>query len=147
MCAVYQRDKKTQAWKIRFHQNSGMKVPFVRGSGGMVSTAGDYAKFAQMFLNQGRYNGKRYLSKQSVSQMTSPQTISAYTAEEAKKRDSFYGFGWSVNTDGVFSHGGSEGTFSWIDPNRNLFGLIFTQSPGGNIPRKKFIDLINAACE
>lgn len=147
MCNVYERDKKTQEWKIRFHQNSGMKVPFVRGSGGMVSTAGDYAKFAQMFLNKGKYNGKRHLSKHSVSQMTSPQTMSAYTSEAAKQRASFYGFGWNVNTDGVFSHGGSEGTFAWIDPNRNLIGLIFTQSPGGKIPRKDFIELVNAACE
>ncbi len=37
------------------------QMPFVRASGGMISTAWDYAIFCQMFLNGGVYGGKRIL--------------------------------------------------------------------------------------
>jgi CubicO group peptidase (beta-lactamase class C family) len=149
MSVVYERNPadKDADWKIRFRQDSPLKVPFVRGSGGMISTAADFAAFCQMFLNEGTYNGKRLLAAELVRQATSPQTRSAYGAAELEKRTSFYGFGWNVHLNGVYSHGGSDGTFVWVDPQRRIVGLILTQSPGGKIPRKEFIELVNAACD
>ena len=41
------------------------------GGGGMVSTAGDYLKFAQMLLNGGELDGVRILGQETVKQMTS----------------------------------------------------------------------------
>jgi len=147
MSVVYERNKKTGDWTVRFRQNSGMRVPFVRASGGMVSTAEDFARFCQMFLNRGRINGKRLLSEESVKLMSRPHTRPVFSPEARKKRKTFYGFGWHVSREGVLSHGGSEGTFAWIDPNRRLIGLILTQSPRGKIPRAEFIKQVNAACE
>ena len=40
------------------------------GGAGYLSTAMDYAKFLQMMLNEGSYNGKRILSRKSVELMT-----------------------------------------------------------------------------
>ena len=147
MCVVYARDKKTKKWRIRFRQNSGMRVPFVRASGGMVSTAEDYAKFLQMFLNGGRYGGKQLLSESAVASMTKPQTRSTYSPEKVKTVSRFYGYGWVVDRGGRFSHGGSEGTYAWVDKKRNLIGLVLTQSPGGKNPRETFIRMVAAACE
>ena len=146
MCVVYARSAKTGKWRVRFRQNSGMRVPFVRASGGMVSSALDYARFCQMFLNDGTFAGRRVLSKESVKQMTSPQTRPIYTKAQAKKRKSFYGYGWVVLKDGSFSHSGSEGTYGWIDPNRKLIALVLTQSPGGKIPRQQFVRIVKKAC-
>ena len=123
-----------------------MHTPFVRGSGGMVSTAADYARFCQMYLGRGQFQETQFLPAASVQQGTSPQTRSLYTAEQLKTRSHFYGFGWRVHRDGSFSHSGSEGTFAWVDPRLKIIGLVFTQSPGGKNPRDEFRQLVGQAC-
>ncbi|MFX7727919.1 serine hydrolase, partial [Acinetobacter baumannii] len=40
------------------------------GGGGLVSTILDYARFAQMLLNGGELDGKRYLSPAAFKDMT-----------------------------------------------------------------------------
>ncbi len=151
MAVVYERVKpaadesKQPGWRIRFDQAGKMKVPFVRGSGGLVSTTADFAKFCQMFLNRGRLGSSRVLSAESVREATRPQTEHVYTPEELKTRDRFYGLGWSVGRNGVFGHGGSEGTYAFVDPRHELIVLVFTQSPGGKNPRQAFFDAVVAA--
>ena len=44
------------------------------GGGGLVSTITDYARFAQMILNGGELDGKRYLSAVAFKNMTSDQS-------------------------------------------------------------------------
>jgi len=60
--------------------------------------------------------------------------------------DGSYGFGWMVSADGVFAHGGSDGTYAWVDPARELIGIVLTQSPGGQNPRDEFRKIITEAC-
>ena len=145
MAYVYAR--KDGKWSVRFKQETRMKTPFVRASGGMVSTARDYARLCQMYLDGGSFQGRQLLTAASVDQGTSPRTRGIYTKEAARKQDAFYGFGWKVERDGSFSHGGSEGTFAWVDPNLRIIGLVFTQSPGGDNPRKLFRQLVSEACQ
>ncbi len=47
--------------------------PFKSGGGGLMSTASDYLKIAQLLLNKGELNGVRLLSTESVESMTSNQ--------------------------------------------------------------------------
>lgn len=140
MSIVYWKGK--EGWRIGWKPGDPPTLPFVRASGGMISTAWDYAIFCQMFLNKGIYNGKRMLKSETVDLMTSPQTAHIYSEKEREQRDSFYGYGWSVSKEGIFSHGGSDGTFAWVDPNHQIIGLVFTQSPGGKNPRDKFMELV-----
>ena len=128
MSTVYY--KRNGEWTIGWQPGAEPQYPFVRASGGMISTAYDYAIFCQMFLNGGIYNGKRILSEESVAQMTAPQTKSIYTEEERETQHFFYGYGWRVTKDGVYRHSGSDGTAAYIDPVNNLIVLFFTQSPG-----------------
>lgn len=144
LSVIYAR--KDEKWTVRLGQNGRTRVPFVRASGGMISTAGDYVRFCQMYLDGGTLDGVRVLSPESVAAATSPQTRSILSPEEAAKNADFYGFGWRVAADGTYSHGGSDGTFAWIDPARRLIVLVFTQSPGGKLPRSEFIELVNSAC-
>ena len=144
MSVVYER-LKNGTWKTRFQQNSGMRVPFVRASGGMVSTAEDYFRFCQMFLDRGTFGQLRLLAQHDIDTMTKPLNRNAFKPEELKKLKSFYGYGWFVYKAGYYGHGGSEGTFAWIDPKRQIVGLILTQSPKGKIPRQQFIKLVNSA--
>lgn len=145
MCAVYARNRKAKTWSVRFRQNGRMRVPFVRASGGMVSTADDYARFLQMFLNGGTYAGKRLLSAETVAEMTRPHTMQIYSEERRKKVNRFYGHGWFVYPDGRFGHSGSEGTFVWADPEVNLIGMVLTQSPNGEYHREDFMRIARAA--
>jgi CubicO group peptidase (beta-lactamase class C family) len=143
MSAVYA--KRRGEWEVAWKPGNKPQYPFVRASGGMISTARDYAVFCQMFLNGGIYNGKRILKEQTVKIMTSPQTASIYKPEEREKRKSFYGYGWGVNKDGVFSHGGSDGTAALVDPENDLIILLFTQSRAGGNLRSPFVEIVRSS--
>jgi CubicO group peptidase (beta-lactamase class C family) len=138
--------RKTEGkWKVTYRPGDPPMYPFVRASGGLITTAEDYAKFLQLFLNGGRYNGERLLQSETVRLATTPQTRSVYSAEEQKRRTTYYGFGWHVSTDGRYWHGGSDGTYAWVDPKNEIVGVIFTQSPGGRIPQTEFMRLVSQA--
>ena len=63
------------------------RPPFTSGGGGLISTAGDYLRFAQMLANRGSFEGRRYLSPMTVELMTSNQV-----ADDAQAK--FYGEIW-----------------------------------------------------
>jgi CubicO group peptidase (beta-lactamase class C family) len=76
--------------------------------GGLFSTACDLSRFCQMLLNGGTFEGKTYLSKESVHQMTTKQT--------GPKVLETYGYGISGSTDGQsFGHGGALKTSMTVD--------------------------------
>lgn len=138
MGAVYYR-RQGGRWVAGWEPGDPPQMPFVRASGGMISTAWDYAIFCQMFLNEGVYGGQRILEPETVALMTSP------TFPTSDDGSSYYGYGWMVSEDGSFSHSGSDGTFAWVDPAEGLIVLVFTQTPGGTNPRAKFVELVRSA--
>ena len=132
-------------WTVGWKPGDPPQYPFIRASGGMISTAWDYAIFCQMFLNGGVYNGQQILKKETVERMISPQTASLYSREEQELQNSFYGYGWSIDRKGVFSHSGSDGTAAWIDPAFDLIVLVFTQSPGRLDLSERFFHQVQAS--
>ena len=140
----YKRDGK---WIRGWKPGQSPKYPFVRASGGMISTAMDYAVFCQMYLNGGIYGGKRILKPAIVKLMTAPHTQSLYTSTEKANQPNYYGYGWRVHKDGVFGHTGSDGTAAWVDPEDQLIVLAFTQSPAGSKLRDRFFKLVQLAVE
>jgi len=140
MSVVYykRKGKWTEGWK----PGAPPQYPFVRASGGMITTAKDYAVFCQMFLNGGIYNGARILKEATVKLITFPHTVSIYTHQEAAELKAFYGYGWSVSKEGYFSHSGSDGTFAWVDPANELSVLVFTQSPNNKDLCRRFFKLV-----
>jgi CubicO group peptidase (beta-lactamase class C family) len=141
---VYNR-KKGEEWRVVYQPGDKPKVPLVRASGGMLTTAGDYVKFLQMIANGGAYDGKRYLKEETVRQATANQTKHCFTAEEQKTRVLYYGYGWQVNIRGSYGHTGSDGTQAWIDSKNDLIAIIFTQSVGGDNPAQQFLSLVQKA--
>jgi CubicO group peptidase (beta-lactamase class C family) len=144
MGAVYY-EREGEEWVPGWEPGDPPQVPFVRASGGMISTAHDYAIFCQTFLNGGIYGGARILSPTTARTMTSPTFLAGgeFDPERGSRVD--YGYGWSVAEDGTFSHTGSDGTGAWVDPNHNLIVLVFTQTPRGRNPRAKFLELVRSA--
>jgi CubicO group peptidase (beta-lactamase class C family) len=90
-------------------------------AGGLFSTATDVAHFCQMVLADGSYDGKRYLSAESVKAMTSKQTGEAIQTG--------YGLGWSTG-GGEFGHGGAFATNMTIHPKRGLLFVWMVQHAG-----------------
>ena len=97
-------------------------IRFPMPAGGLFSTAQDLAKFYQMLLNKGEFQGKRYLSVAAVRELTKRQT-------PAQMKDS-YGLGFGVGGDGSFGHGGAYSTNTSADPKRNLILIWLVQHAG-----------------
>jgi len=127
-------------WETRWKPGDEPDWPFARGSGGMISTASDYAAFCQMMLHSGTFDGRQLLSENLVREATHPQHRQIAAAVR-------YGLGWVVSEDGgTFSHSGSDGTWVWVDPKLDLIGLVLTQTQTKMSPRKIFRDLVISAC-
>jgi len=73
MSVVYYERGPDGAWAPGWTPGDSPQVPFVRASGGMISTAPDYMLFCQMFLDGGEHGGVRFLSPETVALMTSPK--------------------------------------------------------------------------
>ena len=114
---------------------------YFSGGAGLSSTVEDYAKFLQLFLNTGSYNGVRLLSRKTVELMLTNQLQSI--------KGNPFGLGFGLETEendfkspfsiGTFSWGGAYNTHFWADPKEKLIGLIFTniyQSPSWGIGEK-----------
>ncbi|MGY4623496.1 serine hydrolase domain-containing protein [Bradyrhizobium sp. USDA 4486] len=112
------------------------------GGGGMVGTIGDYARFAQMLLNRGTYDGRRYLKPETIALMTSdhigPETRIGRDQNYYPGGTSGFGLGFAVRTSvpsgtswplGEYRWDGVGGTFFFIDPEDDLFGIFMVQTP------------------
>jgi CubicO group peptidase (beta-lactamase class C family) len=112
------------------------------GGGGMVGTVGDYARFAQMLLNGGTYDGRRYLKPETIAQMASehigPETKIARDHLYYPGANSGFGLGFAVRTSvppntswplGEYRWDGVAGTFFFIDPEDDLFAVFMVQTP------------------
>lgn len=103
---------------------------FLAGGHGLVSTAPDYLRFAQMLANGGELDGARILKSESVAQMTRDQL------GPVKGPSPAYGFGlgFAVRlTDegsttpgrtGEYNWGGLGGTAFWVDPKEGLIAIL-----------------------
>ena len=106
---------------------------------GLYSTAEDLLHLYRMMLNDGVYEGHRYLSPFSVHVMTEPQTTGIQPV--GWMRGSDYGLAWEIVTDplgelaghtiGTYGHGGAFGTQGWIDPNNHLISILLIQRSDG----------------
>jgi CubicO group peptidase (beta-lactamase class C family) len=94
---------------------------FPMPAGGLFSTAQDTARFCQMLLHDGELDGKRYLSAESVSELSKRQT--PMTVKEN------YGLGFSINGD-AFGHGGAHATNMEIHPSKGLVTVWMVQHGG-----------------
>jgi len=148
-----------------FGVNAGMGDPRVAmrlesGGGGMVSTADDYARFAQMLLNGGTLDGKRYLSPKTLEYMTSDHLGVAVAKTALYLPGPGYGFGLGFATRltngeaaytspaGDYYWGGAGGTYFWVDPRTNLFVVFMMQSPKQRVPYRSVLrNMVYAAVE
>jgi CubicO group peptidase (beta-lactamase class C family) len=107
------------------------KKTYFSGGAGLSSTAYDYAVFLQMMLNEGTYNGKRLLSRNTVRMMTMNQI-----GDLGLGNDKF-GLGFAVVSEkgsatypsqvGTYSWGGAFKTSYWVDPKEKMVIVFYRQ--------------------
>jgi len=121
---------------------------YYSGGAGLSSTIYDYAIFLQMLLNNGKYNGKTLLSRNTIRLMTTNQIGDLPFGNNNK-----FGLGFELITDkssgrtpaqaGTYSWGGAFSTSYWVDPKEKIVMLFYRQLTGdkhGDVV-EKFRDL------
>jgi CubicO group peptidase (beta-lactamase class C family) len=118
------------------------------GGAGMVGTIGDYARFAQMLVNGGALDGKRYLKPETVALMASdqigPETGIIHDPFYFPGKTSGFGLGFAVRTAipadtswalGEYRWEGAAGTSFFADPRDDMFTIFMVQAPsqGGRL--------------
>jgi CubicO group peptidase (beta-lactamase class C family) len=140
-------DKLVKADRPMFREGAKYPAP----EGGMYSTATDMAAFYQMILNGGDFDGKRILSDESVELMTRNHTG---TMQAGWQPGVGFGLGWFVVREplgtfrlqsiGSHGHGGAFRTYGWVDPDKDMLGVVMMQrtNVGGDLA-----DEINAVVQ
>ena len=122
---------------------------FHMGGGGLYGTAPDYLRFCRMVLNGGELDGARILSPETVAEMGRNQIGSLAvrkleTALPSSSNDAEFFAGmakrWSLafmlneedapgggRSAGSLAWAGLANTYYWIDPKRDLAGVVVTQ--------------------
>ncbi|HEV7636382.1 MAG TPA: serine hydrolase domain-containing protein [Bradyrhizobium sp.] len=121
---------------------------FHMGGGGLYGTAGDYIKFTQMILNQGRGNGNQVLKPETVAtmsqnhigelemtKMTSAVPFATNDVDLYPDMAKKWGLSFLINTaktpegrsPGSLAWAGLANTYYWIDPSRDVTGVILMQ--------------------
>ncbi len=130
---------------------------YFKGGAGMVSTASDYLRYAQMMVNGGELDGKRYLSRKTVELMLSNHIVGMGGSTIATTGPG-YGFGlgygvrlddgmgWAPGSKGDAMWAGAWGTSFWIDPKEKLVGILMSQSPSNRVQtRMLYKNLVHGA--
>ena len=121
---------------------------YFSGGAGLSSTAENYARFLQLFLNKGEFNGARLLS---------PKTVELMLTEQLPTMATEVGLGFGLETAandhlspravGAFNWGGAFNTTYWADPASGLVAQIYTNMmrPSGPNLAARFNTLVYAA--
>jgi len=147
LATVHQRDTLTGVLNT-----TPFEVPqeteFDPGGGGLYSTAGDYLRFTRMILNQGRGNGQQILKPETIALMSKnamgPLRVSllrtqnpaaSLDAEFFTGIEKSWGLTFMINEQqaptgrsaGSLAWAGLPNAFFWIDPKKDLAGVILMQ--------------------
>jgi CubicO group peptidase (beta-lactamase class C family) len=117
---------------------SEQKNPIPSPAGGLISTAADMFRFNEMMRNGGTFARARILSPAAVQLMTTSHTGDMKAGWVPGVG---HGFGYEVvrdvvgmyryNSVGTFVKGGAYRTYEWVDPPKQLVGVIMMQRTNG----------------
>lgn len=149
--------KASRVVAVHTYENSVIKGPaenrvttakpsFLAGSGGLMSTAEDYWRFAQAVLNGGELNGARVLQPETVKLMRTNVIAPTAKVDLYGPNQEGIGFGmdFAIVMDpqkagtpqglNTFYWGGAFGTWFWIDPTNDLVFVGMIQNLNGSTP-------------
>lgn len=133
MNPTYSRRASSGPWIQYWHPSQQQDFRFFRASGGIYTTALDYARWLTVFLDMGEFEGGRLLTEETIRAAIRPVATPGY------------GLHWEIFSappEGAglpaFGHGGSDGTLAMALPYEggDLLAMVFTQSRGGGVTRQ-----------
>lgn len=154
-----EESKQKRLGEVQTDPATGKKPPmrdvtkrprWISGGGGMVSTALDYARFCQMFLNGGILEGKRLVSRKTIELMTANHLppgvkygplvpIQFAGISPTPEEGGGFGLGFGVRLEtgrsplpgsvGDYFWAGAYGTYFWIDPKEKLITVMMMYAP------------------
>jgi CubicO group peptidase (beta-lactamase class C family) len=134
LAVIYEKDGASLKRPER-QDFSPENVVYPAASGGLFSTALDYAKLCQMLADRGKAGGKQLLRPETVTKMSSVH----FTYAEKVGFSPGLGMGLGVQVvmkptgvtamlpTGSFGHGGAFGTQAWVDPKNELYFVLMIQ--------------------
>ena len=146
LVGVHQRNADGSLTSIPFELEQ--EPEFHMGGGGLYGTAGDYLKFCQMILNKGKSNGNQVLKPETVATMgqnhigelnmgklTSAVAFATNDVDLYPDMAKKWGLSFLINTaktpegrsPGSLAWAGLANTYYWIDPARDVAGVILMQ--------------------
>jgi methyl acetate hydrolase len=146
LVAMHQRNEDGSLAPIPFELEQDPE--FHMGGGGLYGTAGDYIKFTQMILNKGNGNGNQLLKPETVAMMgqnhigelnmTKMISAVAFATNDVDLYPDMvkkWGLSFLINTartpegrsPGSLAWAGLANTYYWIDPARDVTGVILMQ--------------------
>ncbi len=131
------------------------------GGGGLVSTTGDYLRFATMLLNGGNMDGARLVSPVTIKRMATNAVPRAWLPLRIGMERYGYGFGLGFrvmidygrangySSPGEYGWAGAASTYFVVDPAEDLIIMMMTQmwSAEPNRPRSIFPNLVYQAID
>lgn len=125
------------------------------GGGGMVSSAEDYYRFAQMLANGGELDGKRLVAPATIKLMSSnhlsPELIHGHFGIGSQQIRPGFGYGYNVAVEydpqlanlpdgkGTFLWDGAAGTWFWVDPTNDVVFVGMIQRMNGGQPNVQYL--------
>ena len=117
--------------------------PFASGGAGLISTAGDYLRFAQMLADKGRFGGRQYLAPTTVELMTSQQVPD--DAMGKAYGQVWRGLGFGLGVSPVIDHrhvpqANRNGDYTWpgvldtnwmVSPSTGIVAVVLAQVARG----------------
>ncbi len=119
---------------------------YAEGAIGLNGPIEDYARFCQMLLNKGEFNGHRVLKPETIELMT---TINRLPESSGAENGFQFGLGFELHrakkpvpavSDSAFAWGGMFGTGYIVDPTHDLIALFYINMYGAAPVYPKFLD-------
>ncbi|WP_370875952.1 serine hydrolase domain-containing protein [Evansella vedderi] len=138
LCTLYDRDEKGNLKKNTV-MDSRFQPSFESGGAGLLSTLGDYSRFAQMLANGGQLDGVQILGRKTVELMSTNHLQSEQLSYYKWPYLAGYGYGLGVRTMmnpalggsnssiGEFGWSGLAGTWTLMDPKEKLSAVYMQQ--------------------
>jgi CubicO group peptidase (beta-lactamase class C family) len=145
VATIYQRTPDGQL-RPAPNPNQLISGTYFSASGGLMSTAEDYLQFAQMLVNGGMLNGRRFLSPKTVELLASNHTGEMVNGQFGRPAHGM-GFGLGVQvwldpvaadrrvSPGSFGWEGAYGTHQVMDPAEKMVEIVMMQGANGPLQR------------
>jgi CubicO group peptidase (beta-lactamase class C family) len=129
---------------------------YFSGAGGLASTAEDYLQFAQMLLDGGVLDGRRYLGPRTVDLMIANHTGDMVNGQFGRPARGM-GFGLSMQvvldavaadlavSKGAYGWAGGSGVSFWIEPEEDMVSIFMVQGGAGGALRRAFESAVRQA--